>query len=69
MLVRTGPNPANFIIDGDRAWLVDWGWAMSGPARNTAARLVLFLMEARWKPAGAGHALTAIPAWAKAPPP
>jgi hypothetical protein len=68
MLVHTDPHGGNFIMDGNRAWLTDWGWAKRGPAWMTAARLVLFLMEAGWKPADAEQALTGIPAWAKAPP-
>lgn len=68
MLVHTDPNPANFVVDGDRVWLVDWGWAKRGPAWMTAARLVLFLMEAGWEPADAERALVGVPAWAKVPP-
>jgi hypothetical protein len=68
MLIHTDPNPTNFVVDGDRAWLVDWGWAMRGPAWMTAARLMPFLIEAGWKAAGAEHALACVPAWAEAPP-
>ncbi len=67
MLVHNDPNPTNFVVDGDRAWLVDWGWAMRGPAWMTAARLIPFLIEAGWKPADAEQALTGVPAWAQAP--
>ena len=68
MLVHTDPHPTNFVVDGDRAWLVDWGWAKRGPAWMTAARLVLFLMEAGWKPADAEQALAGVGAWAQTPP-
>jgi hypothetical protein len=67
-LVHTDPHGQNFIMDGDRTWLVDWGWAARGPAWVTAMRLVLFLMEAGWQPADAEHALASVPAWAEAPP-
>lgn len=68
MLVHTDPHGSNFVIDDDRVWLVDWGWAIRGPAWLTPARLVLFMMEAGWTPADAERALTTIPAWADAPP-
>jgi hypothetical protein len=68
MLVHTDPHRTNFVVNGNRAWLVDWGWAKRGPAWMTAALLVLSLMEAGWKPADAEQALTPVPAWAEAPP-
>ena len=68
MLIHTDPNPTNFVVDGDRAWLVDWGWAMRGPAWMTAARLAVFLIDAGWNAPDAEQALTSIPAWAQAPP-
>jgi hypothetical protein len=67
-LVHTDPHAGNFIVHGDRAWLLDWGWAMRGPAWVTAARFILFLMEAGWKPADAEQAVATVPAWAQAPP-
>jgi hypothetical protein len=67
-LVHTDPHGQNFILDGDRTWLVDWGWAARGPAWATPMRLALFLIEAGWKPADADHALASIPAWTQAPP-
>ena len=68
MLIHTDPNPTNFVVDGDRVWLVDWGWAMRGPAWITAARLVIFLLEAGWNAPDAERALAGVPAWAEAPP-
>lgn len=44
-LCHRDPNPTNFVVDGPRAWLVDWGWACRGPAWLTAANLVLSLIE------------------------
>jgi hypothetical protein len=67
-LVHTDPHGQNFIIDGEWAWLVDWGWAARGPAWVTPMRLVLFLMEAGWEPADAEHAIASLPAWTEAPP-
>jgi hypothetical protein len=67
-LVHTDPHGQNFIVDGDRTWLVDWGWAARGPEWVTPMRLILYLMEAGWKPADAEHAISSLPAWAEAPP-
>jgi hypothetical protein len=67
MLVHSDPHPTNFVVDGPRAWLVDWGWALRGPAWVTAARLMPYLIEAGCKPADAEQALAGIPAWAEAP--
>jgi thiamine kinase-like enzyme len=67
-LVHTDPHGRNFIIDGNRTWLVDWGWAARGPAWVTPMRLALFLIEAGWEPADAEDALASVPAWAEAPP-
>ncbi|HEY1701207.1 MAG TPA: GntR family transcriptional regulator [Trebonia sp.] len=67
MLAHTDPHPGNFIIDGTRVWLVDWGWAIRGAAWLTAARIMPHLIDAGWKPADAEELLTAIPAWRDAP--
>jgi hypothetical protein len=67
-LVHTDPHGGNFIVDGDRAWLLDWGWAMRGPAWMTPVRFILFLMEAGWEPAAAEQAVARLPAWAQTPP-
>jgi hypothetical protein len=67
-LCHRDPNPTNFIIDGPRAWLVDWGWGCRGPAWLTSANLALSLIEAGWTASDARSALTSIPAWRDAPP-
>lgn len=67
-LVHRDPNPTNFVVDGPRAWLVDWGWACSGPAWLTSAQLILSMMEAGWEAPRAEQALAGVPAWAAAPP-
>ena len=66
-IVHRDPNPANFVIDGDRAWMVDFGWAVRGPAWMTSAGLILSMMEAGWPAADADRAIQAVPAWANAP--
>jgi hypothetical protein len=66
-IVHRDPNPTNFVIDGDRAWMVDFGWAVRGPAWMTAANFIVSLLEAGWEPADADDALKAVPAWANAP--
>ncbi len=65
-IVHEDPNPTNFVIDGDRAWMVDFGWAIRGPAWMTSANLIISLMEDGWEPADADSALKAVPAWASA---
>lgn len=66
-IVHLDPNPTNFVIDGDNAWMVDFGWAIRGPAWMTSANLIICLMEAGWDAADADNALKAVPAWASAP--
>jgi hypothetical protein len=61
-------NPCNFVVSDERAWLVDWGWAVRGPAWLTAAHLVITLMEAEWEPGAAEQAAAALPAWRAANP-
>lgn len=67
-LVHRDPNPCNFVTDGHRTWLVDWGWAARGPAWVTPALLVLSMMESGWEPGAAEHALAPVPGWKDAPP-
>jgi hypothetical protein len=66
-IAHRDPNPTNFVIDGDRAWMVDFGWAVRGPAWMTSANLIVSMMEAGWEAADADNALKAVPAWASAP--
>jgi hypothetical protein len=68
MLVHSDPKPENFVVHGDCAWLVDWGWALRGPSWMTSALLVLAMMEAGWEPDTAENALAGVPAWDDAPP-
>lgn len=66
-IVHRDPNPTNFVVDGERAWMVDFGWAVRGPAWMTSANLIVSMMEAGWEAADADDALQSVPAWAKAP--
>jgi hypothetical protein len=68
MLVHQDMNPCNFVVGEDRAWLVDWGWAVRGPAWLTAAEFVLSLLEAGWEPEAAERAVAVLPAWRDADP-
>jgi hypothetical protein len=61
--VHRDPNPTNFVVSDERAWLVDWGWAVRGPAWLTAAQFVLSLMEAGWEAGAAEEAARELPAW------
>lgn len=67
MLVHSDQTPSNYVVSDDRAWLVDWGWSLRGPAWVTPALLVLALMEAGWEPADAETALEDVPGWREAP--
>lgn len=67
-LVHRDMNPCNFVVNDERAWLVDWGWAARGPAWLTAAEFVLSLVEAEWAPGAAEQAVAALPAWRAADP-
>lgn len=67
-LIHTDPHGGNFIVHDDQAWLLDWGWAMRGPAWISSERFILFLMEAGWKPADAEQAVADVPAWTQAHP-
>jgi hypothetical protein len=66
-IVHRDPNPTNFVIDGNRAWLVDFGWAVRGPAWMTSANLIVSMLEAGWEAADADNTLKSVPAWASAP--
>lgn len=67
-LVHRDMNPCNFVVSDERAWLVDWGWAVRGPAWLTAGEFVLSLMEAEWTPGAAEQVAAELPAWQAADP-
>lgn len=66
-IVHRDPNPTNFVVDGDRAWMVDFGWSVRGPAWMTAANLAVSMMEAGWEAPDADRALWGVRAWHQAP--
>ncbi|MEU5430925.1 aminoglycoside phosphotransferase [Streptomyces olivoreticuli] len=67
-LLHTDPVATNFLIAGNRAWLVDWAWAARGPGWIDAAlwgfRLVL---DGKQTPERAQEWALTIPAFAQAP--
>jgi hypothetical protein len=67
-LLHTDPAATNFLIAGDRTWLVDWAWAARGPGWIDAAlwgfRLVL---DGKQTPEQAGQWASTVPAFAGAP--
>jgi hypothetical protein len=67
-LCHRDPNPTNFVVDGNRIWIVDFGWATRGPAWITTAQLIPSMLEAGWEPPDAEAALACVPAWSSAPP-
>jgi hypothetical protein len=67
-IVHRDPNPTNFVVNDGEAWMVDFGWAVRGPAWMTSAALIASLMEAGWTAPDADNAMQAVPAWASAPP-
>lgn len=66
-IVHRDPNPTNFVVDSDRAWMVDMGWTVRGPAWMTAANLAVAMMEAGWEAPDADRALRGVSAWRHAP--
>jgi hypothetical protein len=68
MLVHQDMNLCNFVVNDERAWLVDWGWAVRGPAWLTVAEFVLALLESDWEPGDAERFVKALPAWRAADP-
>lgn len=66
-LVHRDLNPTNFVVTTDRAYLVDWGFAVRGPAWLNPALFVLSLIEAGWETAEAENCARRIPSWSSAP--
>ncbi|MGW3993239.1 hypothetical protein ACWEF6_07095 [Amycolatopsis sp. NPDC004772] len=57
-LLHTDPNPNNILVDGDRAWLVDWAWPTLGASWIDPACAALWLIAE-------GHTPTEAEAWAR----
>lgn len=67
-LVHTDPVAANFLVDGDRVRIVDWGWPARGAPWIDTAFLVVRLLTAGHSPMSAERWAAAVPAWSAAPP-
>jgi hypothetical protein len=62
-LLHTDLNPANVIVDGDDARIVDWGWATRGAAWLDVAYWVSWLIAAGHSPKQAEWWAEQVPAW------
>lgn len=66
-LLHTDLNPANVLVTGEEARIVDWGWATRGAAWLDAAYWVSWLITAGHRPAQAEQQAGRIPSWRAAP--
>ncbi|MFF8962051.1 aminoglycoside phosphotransferase [Streptomyces globisporus] len=71
-LLHTDLNQTNVLVDdhapqGNRARLVDWGWATRGAAWLDAGYWIIWLIAAGHTPASAERWATDIPSWHTAP--
>ncbi|MGW3073515.1 aminoglycoside phosphotransferase [Kitasatospora sp. NPDC001132] len=66
-LLHTDWNNTNVLVAGDRALVVDWGWATKGAPWLDAGYWVLWLTAFGHEPASAEQWAAQVPAWAKAP--
>lgn len=62
-LLHTDYNPYNVLIEGDRAYLIDWAWPTLGAAHVDPACLVVRLIAAGHTPEQAEEQVADIPAW------
>ncbi|MFH8747879.1 phosphotransferase [Streptomyces rimosus] len=67
-LLHTDTNPHNLLVDGDRAWLVDWAMPATGPAWVDVAYTTVRLMEADCPAPDALEWAAQFPVWAMADP-
>uniref|UniRef100_A0AAU2V255 Aminoglycoside phosphotransferase n=1 Tax=Streptomyces sp. NBC_00003 TaxID=2903608 RepID=A0AAU2V255_9ACTN len=68
-LLHTDWNNHNVLIAGDRAHLVDWGWATRGAAWLDPAHWIIWLIAAGHTPANAESQAAALLTWDAAPSP
>ncbi|MFE5332203.1 phosphotransferase [Embleya sp. NPDC056575] len=67
-LCHTDFNPENVLVEPDRAVLVDWGWAVRGPAWLDPALVVVRLIATGGQsPAAAQAWATRLPGWRGVP--
>jgi hypothetical protein len=66
-LLHTDLNPANVIVGGSGARIVDWGWATRGADWLNPAYLVTWLIVAGHEPKEAEWWADQVPAWRTAP--
>ena len=62
-LLHTDLNPANVIVNADRARIVDWGWATRGAVWLDPAYWVLWLIAAGHDPAAAEQWASKVAGW------
>ncbi len=67
-LLHTDMTPRNFLVAGERVWVVDWATPSRGAAWIDAALMVVRLIRAGHEPASAVSWAQAVPAWGAAPP-
>ncbi|MEU8542249.1 aminoglycoside phosphotransferase [Streptomyces sp. NPDC048717] len=68
-LVHSDPCASNFMIErGGRVWMVDWAWAMCGPAWiDTAVWGMRLVLDGKQTPEQAAAWARTVPAFAEAP--
>ncbi|MFF7990305.1 aminoglycoside phosphotransferase [Kitasatospora xanthocidica] len=62
-LLHTDWNNTNVLVAGDRALVVDWGWATKGAPWLDAAFWVIWLIASGHEPASAEQWAAQVPAW------
>lgn len=67
-LVHGDINPHNLLVNGDRAWLVDWAMPSRGPGWADTAEAAVRLMEDGHTAADACRWADTVPAWRAADP-
>ena len=67
-LLHSDINPENILVDGTRAWLVDWSSPFLGAAVVNLGELVTQLIAAGHSPAAAEHTVSGCEVWANAEP-
>jgi hypothetical protein len=65
-LVHTDVTPRNFLLHGNRVWVVDWSMPSRGAAWIDTALMVVRLISAGHDPSQAQEWAARIPAWAQA---